>query len=176
MDFAVRLKRKDAKGAKMDEPSAEQNGLARAVVDSALIVHGTLGPGLPESAYEQCLAFGLASRTIEVRRRVVPSIICRGHPIEAGYRIDMIADEMIVVEVKATEKPLPIQGVQLDTCLKLSVYRLGRLPVGIADQFQCPVEQEWHSPPDWVPLAVRLCVFAFQGHKPRPRNERNRTH
>jgi GxxExxY protein len=121
------LKRQDAKGAKMVEPSAEHDLLAHEVVDAAFCVHSTLGPGLLESAYEQCMAYELDARDVPVRRQVLLPIDYRGYAIEAGYRMDMVVGGLIVVEIKAIEKLLTIHQAQLDTYLKLSGFRLGLL-------------------------------------------------
>lgn len=80
-----------------------------------------------ESAYEQCLARELECRAVPLQRQVVLPIIYRGCAVEAGYRMDMLVSDMIVVEIKAVEKLLTIHEAQLDTYLKLSGYRLGLL-------------------------------------------------
>jgi GxxExxY protein len=121
------LKRQAAKGAKMVEPSPEHDRLAHEVVDAAFSVHSTLGPGLLESAYEQCMAYGFESRAIQFRRQVILPIVYRGYEIEAGYRMDMVVGGRIIVEIKAVEKLLTIHEAQLDTYLKLPGFHLGLL-------------------------------------------------
>ena len=90
-------------------------------------MHSALGPGLLESAYEQCLVSELTKRSVSVERQVRLPIFYGGDRIEAGYRMDMVVGERIVVEVKAVELILPIHQAQLLTYLKLSGHPLGLL-------------------------------------------------
>ena len=118
----------------MTEPTREQDLIARQVVDSAFAVHTTLGPGLLESVYEQCLAFELASRNIGVERQVPVPVRYRGALIDAAFRMDIVVAGMVVVEVKAVEKMIPIHEAQLVTYLKLSGY-----PIGLLINFNVPL-------------------------------------
>ncbi len=111
----------------MPEPTQEQDRVPQQVVDSAYAVHTTFGPGLLETVYEQCLLVELMSRGFTVRRQVPQPLVYRGTPIEAGFRLDMVVGEAVVVEVKAVERLLPVHGSQLLTYLKLSGLRLGLL-------------------------------------------------
>ena len=111
----------------MTELSSRHEDIARHIVDSAFAVHSTLGPGLLESVYEQCLAFELTARNIAIRRQVGAPIIYRSNRIEAGFRMDLVVDDLIVVEIKACEQTLPIHEAQLLTYLRLSDYQLGFL-------------------------------------------------
>jgi GxxExxY protein len=119
------LNRKDAKGAKRERQGIEEVGAA--VVDSALTVHQELGPGLLESAYQNCLAHELRSRDLHVECEVDLPISYRGLEIDAGYRVDMIVDDCVLIENKAVEKTLPIHAAQVLTYLQLSGIRLGFL-------------------------------------------------
>jgi len=101
--------------------------LARAVVDSGLSVHRALGPGLLESSYEQCLAHELGLRGVAVRRQVALPMRYKGLTLDAGYRIDMIVEDGIVIEVKAVEALTRLHQAQILTYLKLSGLRLGFL-------------------------------------------------
>jgi GxxExxY protein len=109
------------------EPSAEHDHIARLVVDSAFSVHSALGPGQLESVYEHCLAYELAVRNVLVERQVSVPIVYKDVHIDAGFRMDLVVQGMIVVEIKAVEKTLPIHQAQLLTYLKLSGHRLGLL-------------------------------------------------
>jgi GxxExxY protein len=82
---------------------SEQDRVARSVVDAGLQVHRTLGPGLLESAYEHCLAHELVKRGFAVRRQVVLPLMYDGLSLDAGYRLDLLVEEAIIVEVKAVE-------------------------------------------------------------------------
>jgi len=103
------------------------NDVSGAVVDAAMKVHSALGPGLLESAYEACLAHELRGRghVVDVQRAL--PVMYDGTTIDVGYRIDLLVDEAIVVELKAVEKLAPIHEAQLLTYLKLSDRRVGLL-------------------------------------------------
>ncbi|TLS77353.1 GxxExxY protein [Mariprofundus erugo] len=103
------------------------NKLSRIILDAAMYVHSSLGPGLLESAYEHCLYFELHSRGIACERQLELPIMYRGHRIDAGYRIDLLVGDTIIVELKTTERILPVHEAQLLSYLKLSNKRLGLL-------------------------------------------------
>lgn len=111
----------------MQEPTAEHDLVARQVVDSAFAVHSALGPGLLESVYEQCLAYELTSRGLEVKRQVSAPVVYREVRMDAGFRLDMVVGGLVAVEIKAVERALPVHEAQLLTYLKLSGHRLGLL-------------------------------------------------
>lgn len=90
----------------------ETERLATIVVDAGFKVHKTLGPGLLESDYEHCLAYEFAKRGLVVKRQVPQPITDDGTTLEAGYRIDMLVNGVIVVEVKAVEATTPIHIAQ----------------------------------------------------------------
>src|SRR6476469_9761821 len=98
--------------AKFVEPSAELHRLAREVVDAAFMIHTALGPGLLESAYEQCFGYELEARGIPFQRQVVLPPTYRNRPVEAGYRLDILIGRVLVVEIKAVEKLLPVHDAQ----------------------------------------------------------------
>jgi GxxExxY protein len=101
--------------------------VAKEIVDAAFKVHKQFGPGLLESAYQQCHAYELRKRGRKVQTEVVLPIIYDKQKIDAGYRIDMIVDDVIIVENKTVETLLPIHTAQLITYLKLKDCRLGFL-------------------------------------------------
>ena len=101
-------------------PSKVGEAAGREVVDAAIKVHRVLGPGLLESAYEQCLAHELTARGLRVQRQVALPIVFDGLRIEAGYRLDMVVDEAVIVEVKATRGLAPIDEAQAINYLKVS--------------------------------------------------------
>ena len=98
-----------------------------AIVDAAIQVHRALGPGLLESAYQACLAYELRKRGHEVVTELVLPVMYDGQRIEAGYRIDMLVDDCVIVENKALDGLLPIHEAQILTYLKLRNCRLGFL-------------------------------------------------
>ena len=101
--------------------------VARQIVDAAITVHRALGPGLLESAYQKCLAYELRKRGLRVECEVLQPIIYEDVRIDAGYRIDMLVEDCVIIENKTVEKLLPIHQAQLLTYLKLRDCRLGFL-------------------------------------------------
>ena len=101
--------------------------VAREIVDAALLVHRELGPGLLESAYEQCLAFELARRGLTVERQKELPIRYQGMRIDAGYRIDLLVGGSVIVELKAIDRVAPVHEAQLLSYLRLSNLRIGFL-------------------------------------------------
>ena len=105
----------------------EIEAVATTVINALVKVHRELGPGLLESTYQVCLAHELRTRGIEVRCEVALPVRYAGVEIEAGYRIDMLIAECIVIENKSVQSLAPIHEAQLLTYLKLSGHRLGFL-------------------------------------------------
>jgi GxxExxY protein len=101
--------------------------VAKDIVDAAIKVHRTLGPGLLESAYQTCLAFELRHRNKKVLTEMTLPLSYEGQTIDAGYRIDMLVDGKIIVENKTVDTLLPIHEAQLITYLKLSGCQIGFL-------------------------------------------------
>lgn len=97
------------------------------IVDCAIKVHRALGPGLLESAYQYCLKHELQKRNRHVLTEVTLPIVYDGQTIDAGYRIDMLVEDLVIVENKAVESLLPIHEAQLITYLKLRDCHLGFL-------------------------------------------------
>ena len=90
-------------------------------------MHRELGPGLLESAYEACLVYELGERRLKVDRQKVVPITYRGIRIDCGYRIDLLVNDQVIVELKAVEQVLPIHEAQLVSYLKLSGCKVGLL-------------------------------------------------
>ncbi|NLS91607.1 MAG: GxxExxY protein [Planctomycetaceae bacterium] len=101
--------------------------MAQVVVDSIVRVHRALGPGLLESAYQACLAHELRKRGIAVETEVPQPVEYDGVRIDAGYRLDMLVEQEIIIENKSVQALAPIHEAQLLTYLKLSGRRLGFL-------------------------------------------------
>jgi GxxExxY protein len=98
-----------------------------AVIDAAIKIHSALGPGLLESAYQVCLVHELRKRGLRARSQVRVPILYDGVRLDAGYRIDILVEESVVVEIKAVANVLPIHHAQLLSYLKLSRHRIGLL-------------------------------------------------
>jgi len=112
---------------KVREVTRSVEELSHAVIGAALKVHSALGPGLLESAYEQCLLYELLKQDIHAQSQVSLPIHYDGQTIEAGYRIDLLVENKLILELKATEKLLPIHTAQLLSYLKMSDQSLGLL-------------------------------------------------
>ena len=101
--------------------------LSREIIAAAIEVHRELGPGLLESSYEECLCHELHRREIPcVRQKTLP-VCYKGIELECGYRLDVVVDDLVILELKAVENILPIHTAQLLTYLKLSKLKLGLL-------------------------------------------------
>jgi GxxExxY protein len=103
------------------------NRLSGRVVHAAYKVHEALGPGRLESVYEVCLIHELTEMGIQTERQVPLPVVYEGLKLEAGFRIDVLVERQLVVELKAVEALLPVHRAQVLTYLKLSGYRLGLL-------------------------------------------------
>jgi GxxExxY protein len=107
---------------------AELNGLSKQVLDAAFAVHTALGPGLLESTYRACLAYELRKRGMRVETEVaVPVVYDQMKMVDVGYRMDMLVEGELVVEIKSFEAITPMHKAQLLTYLKHSKRRLGLL-------------------------------------------------
>ncbi|KQC11842.1 MAG: GxxExxY protein [Candidatus Cloacimonas sp. SDB] len=107
----------------MERENLEEIG--KQIVDAAYQVHKELGPGLLESAYERCLILELLERGLKVERQVKLPVKYKGKLIEEGYRLDILVENEIIIELKAVEIILPVHIAQLISYLKLSDKRLG---------------------------------------------------
>ncbi len=105
----------------------EINKLSGIILDSAIEVHKILGPGLLESVYEICLCKELDLRKIEFKRQVLLPIEYKGEKLDADYRIDILVENEIIIELKSVEILHPVFEAQLLTYLKLADKKLGLL-------------------------------------------------
>lgn len=106
---------------------SEIDQIGRSVVDAVFAVHVALGPGLLENAYEQCLCHELALRGLRFSRQLDLPVTYKGIKLDCGYRVDLLVEDCIIVELKCVESTLPIHRAQLLTYLKLSGCKLGYL-------------------------------------------------
>ena len=103
------------------------NEITEQIIGAAIEVHRALGPGLLESAYEECLCRELSLRDIHFERQRALPIEYKGVKLDCGYRIDLLVTDAVVVEIKAVETIQPIHEAQLLTYLKLGGWKLGLL-------------------------------------------------
>lgn len=101
--------------------------LTRQIIGAAVDVHRALGPGLLESCYERCLSIELEERGLAYRTQVELPITYKGKFVDCSFRIDMIVNEMVILEIKSVEAIVPIHEAQLLTYMKLSGLRIGLL-------------------------------------------------
>jgi GxxExxY protein len=104
------------------------------VIGGAIVVHRALGPGLLESAYEECLCFELKEAGLSFERQVPLPVIHKGIKLDCGYRMDIVVEHKVVIEVKAVEKLTPVHEAQL-----LSYLKLGNKLVGLLLNFHTPI-------------------------------------
>ncbi len=105
----------------------ELDAITRSIIGAAIDVHKALGPGLLESVYEACLTFELSERGVKVvRQRGVP-VTYKQLTLDTGFRLDLLIEDSVIVEIKAVDKLLPIHHSQLLTYLKLSELKVGLL-------------------------------------------------
>jgi GxxExxY protein len=107
--------------------SADLERLGRISVDAGLKVHRTLGPGLLESVYEHCVEYELQSRGLAVLRQAALPVTYEGVTLDAGYRLDLVVENLVVLEIKSVEALTALHEAQLLTYLRLSHMRLGFL-------------------------------------------------
>ncbi|MCK6502688.1 GxxExxY protein [Myxococcota bacterium] len=115
----------------MQDPASQ---VTDQILGAAIAVHRALGPGLLESAYEACLAYELHTCGIQFERQVPLPVQYRGVRIDCGYKLDLLVEGLVVVEVKAVERLLPVHQAQVLTYLKLSKH-----PVGLLLNFNVPL-------------------------------------
>ena len=101
--------------------------LTSAIIGAGIAVHRELGPGLLESAYEECLCHELTLRGITYERQVPLPVVYKGVRLDCGYRIDLVVEDTVVVELKAVDVFLPVHEAQLLTYLRLTDKRIGLL-------------------------------------------------
>ncbi|MBK9747052.1 MAG: GxxExxY protein [Chloroflexi bacterium] len=104
-----------------------ENELTHKIIGAAIEVHRELGPGLLESAYEECLAHEFTLRGLAYERQKPLPVIYKGIQVECGFRLDFLVENLVIVELKAVEDLSPVHQAQVMTYLKLTNCRLGLL-------------------------------------------------
>ena len=105
--------------------SKDENGLSKIILDAAFRVHTALGPGLLESAYEASLAYELRNEGLEVLTQVPLPLVYREVRLDIGYRLDLVVEDLVVVEIKSIDSLVAIHQAQVISYLKLSGKKLG---------------------------------------------------
>lgn len=101
--------------------------LTEKIIGAAIEVHKNLGPGLLESAYESCLEYELINLGLDVKRQVALPLVYKGIEVNNGYRLDLVIEDSVIIELKSVEKILEIHKAQLMSYLKLSKIKVGLL-------------------------------------------------
>jgi GxxExxY protein len=101
--------------------------IAREIVDTAIRVHTRLGPGMLESAYEACVEYELNKRCLAVKKQVPMPLRYDDLSIDVGYRLDLLVEDAIAIELKSVQQLLPVHKAQLLSYLRVGDYRLGFL-------------------------------------------------
>ncbi len=104
------------------------------IIGAAISVHRVLGPGLLESAYEECLCFELSLMGLNFQRQVALPVQYKDVMLDCGYRLDIVVENSVIIELKAVERLIPVHEAQLLSYLKLS-----KLPIGLLMNFHVPV-------------------------------------
>jgi GxxExxY protein len=104
----------------LESTNPERDPLTSSIIGAAIEVHRNLGPGLLESIYEACLAWELKERGVGVEQQVPVPVICKGHQLRIAYRVDLVVEGSVIVEVKAVDRLHPLTDAQVLTYLRLS--------------------------------------------------------
>jgi GxxExxY protein len=121
------MKRRDAETPREDR-------ITDKIIGAAIEIHRVLDPGLLESAYEECLCYELSHRGLQFKRQVPLPVTYKGIKLACGYKMDLLVDDLIIVELKTVETLLSVHSAQL-----LSYLRLSGKPVGLLINFHTPV-------------------------------------
>jgi GxxExxY protein len=104
-----------------------ENEISGKIIGAAIEVHKALGPGLLESAYQECLLYELVQMGLEVEKEIPMPVVYKNIKLDHGYRIDLLVEGKVVVEIKSIDGILPVHEAQVLTYLKLGDYKLGLL-------------------------------------------------
>ena len=116
-----------------DAETPREDRITDKIIGAAIEVHRVLGPGLLESAYEECLCYELSLRELKFKRQVPLPVAYKGTKLACGYKMDLLVDDLVVVELKTVEGLLQVHSAQL-----LSYLRLSGKPVGLLINFNSP--------------------------------------
>jgi GxxExxY protein len=118
------MEQKPLRIEKQQDNRDAENHIGQQIVDAAILIHRTLGPGLLESAYQEVLTYELRKRKFHVENEVAQPLIYQAISIQVGYRIDMLINKIVIVENKTVDQLLPIHQAQLLAHMKLSGCKL----------------------------------------------------
>ncbi|CAN5370557.1 GxxExxY protein [soil metagenome] len=111
----------------VDNEHHKLDKLTEQIIGGAISVHRILGPGSLESAYEECLCFELNQSKLHLERQVPLPVVYKDVRLDCGYRMDLVVENSVIVEIKAVERIIPVHEAQLLSYLKLADKRVGLL-------------------------------------------------
>jgi GxxExxY protein len=117
-----------------DTEAQRINRLTEKVIGACIDVHRVLGPGLLESAYEECVCYELSQARISFERQVPLPVVYKDVNLDCGYRMDIVVEDLVVLEIKAVERVIPVHEAQL-----LSYLKLAKKPIGLLLNFHVPL-------------------------------------
>lgn len=117
----------NTEGTEDTEENMKENVISEKIIGAAIEVHRHLGPGLLESAYEECLSHELRLVGLRFERQKPLPVVYKDVKLECGYRLDLLVENLVIIEIKAVDALAPIHSVQLLTYLKMCGRRLGLL-------------------------------------------------
>lgn len=136
----------------------ETNQITGQIIEAAMKIHTQFGPGLLESAYEACLGHELKKRGLEIAQQVMVPLMYDDEKIDCGYRLDLLVENSVIVELKAVERILPIHHVQLLSYLRLAGKEIGLLinfhSLHLKDGIVRKINQKKNPPRTSVPSVV----------------------
>jgi GxxExxY protein len=113
--------------ARRNTEASGVNLVTESILGAAMKVHSALGPGLLESAYQACLAYELRKKEFDVKAQLELPVVYENVRIDLGYRIDLLVNDLVIVELKCVEKMLPVHEAQIISYLRLSRKNVGLL-------------------------------------------------
>lgn len=103
------------------------NQITEKIIGCAIEVHKNLGPGLLESAYEECLSFELKSAGLKIERQKAVPVVYKDIKLDCGYRIDLLVDDIVIIELKSIDTLAPVHEAQVLTYMKFASKKIGLL-------------------------------------------------
>jgi GxxExxY protein len=128
-----------------------ENEIGKIIIDCALKVHKELGPGLLESTYEACLLYELQAKGLKVEEQKVLPVVYKEVKLDCGYRIDLLTEDKVIIEIKSVEALNEVHMAQILTYLRLSGCRLGFLINFNVVLLKQGIKRVVNNLPDWKP-------------------------
>jgi GxxExxY protein len=117
-----------------DTETQRLNQITEQIIGCAIEVHRALGPGLLESAYEECLCYELSQKGLKFKRQVALPVVYKEVKLDCGYKLDIVVEDLVIIEIKAVQNLLPVHEAQL-----LSYLKSGNKPLGLLINFHVSV-------------------------------------